>query len=123
MTSARFRGLLAFCLDVPATADLYQSALGFRRGPDQDGDISMQAEVTGNPAATIEIYLHATNYPRPTALGTFTVDDVDNVIRRLKAEGCTVTVSAADTPWETREATVKDPNGHEITLATPIKPH
>lgn len=120
MTNARFRGLLAFCLDVPATADLYQSALGLRRGQDHDGDISMQAQVAGNPAATIEIYLHATACPRPTALGTFTVDDVDNVTRQLQTEGCTVTVRPADTPWGTREATVKDPNGHEITLAAPI---
>jgi uncharacterized glyoxalase superfamily protein PhnB len=122
MTSARFRGLLVFCLDVPATADLYHGVLGFQRGPDQDGDISMQVQVAGNPAATIEIYLHPTSYPQPTTLGTFTVDNVDHVTRQLETNGCTVTATAADTPWGTREATVKDPNGHDITLTTPIKP-
>jgi uncharacterized glyoxalase superfamily protein PhnB len=122
MTSARFHGLIAFCLDVPATADLCETVLGFRRGPEQDGDISMQAPVASNPAATIEIYLHPTKYPRPTTLGTFVVDDVDHVIRRLEAGGCVITVPPADTPWDTREATVKDPNGHDITLSTPIKP-
>jgi MerR family transcriptional regulator, thiopeptide resistance regulator len=122
MTSAHFRGLIAFCLDVPATAGLYQTVLGFRRGPDQDGDISMQAPVATNPAASIQIYLHPTEHPRPTTLGSFTVDDVDDVTGRLAAEGCTVTTPPADTPWGTREATVKDPNGHDITLAAPVKP-
>jgi uncharacterized glyoxalase superfamily protein PhnB len=122
VTSARFRGLLAFCLDVPATADLYHSVLGFQPGPDHDGDISMHAQVAANPAATIEIYLHPTSHPRPTTLGTFTVDDVDQVTRQLEARGCTITAPATDTPWGTREATVKDPNGHDITLTTLVKP-
>jgi uncharacterized glyoxalase superfamily protein PhnB len=122
MTSARFRGLIAFCLDVPATAELYETVLGFRRGAEQDGDISMEVPVASDPAATIEIYLHPAKYPRPTTLGTFMVDDVDHAIRRLEAGGCTITVPPDDTPWGTREATVKDANGHDITLTMPIKP-
>lgn len=119
MTSARFHGLLAYCLDVPATADLYRNALGFQRGPEQDGDITMHAQVAASDTATIEIYLHPTVYRQPTSLGTFIVDDVDHVTRQLETSGCTITAPVADTAWGTREATVKDPNGHNITLTAP----
>ena len=124
MPTARYHGQVIFCRDVPTTASLYENALGLIRGPESGGDISMRACVADHPDATVEIYLHPTqDTPQPAVLGTFdleTTADISSTIDALCRAGSTLTKPPADTPWGTREATVTDPNGHQITLSAPL---
>lgn len=119
MTLARYYGQVVFCLDVPATADLYERSLGFRRAYDSGGDIGLRAPVAGSEEATIEVYLHDAPAANPAVLGTFAVDDVDSAVDDLTGHGWRIVVAAADQPWGIRDATLADPNGHTLTLTGP----
>ena len=51
-------------------------------------------------------------------------DDVDRLVADLRAEGITVLRDPADMPWGERIATVADPDGNPVALATePPPPH
>lgn len=116
MVVARYHGQVVLCVDVPATAELYETSLGFHHGYDSDGDISLRAPVADASEATVEIYLHPATEAIPIQLGTFIVDDVDASVRDLTSHGWQIATPAADTPWGVREATLTDPNGHTLTL-------
>lgn len=49
------------------------------------------------------------------------VPDVDASIAKAEAAGCTVTMPAADQFWGDRYGVVKDPFGHNWSIATPGK--
>ncbi|MGC4938582.1 VOC family protein [Kribbella sp. DT2] len=121
MSAARFKGLLVMCVDVAATAAIYEEVLGFERREEADGDVSMTVGVDGAPGATVEIYLHPAKDAQPTRLGTYVVDDVDATVQILDEAGCTVTSPPDDTPWGSREASVRDQNGHEFTFTAPTR--
>jgi lactoylglutathione lyase len=45
------------------------------------------------------------------------VDDVDSLVRDLRAEGVTVLRGPADMPWGERGAAIADPDGNPVSLA------
>ena len=49
----------------------------------------------------------------------FLVDDVDALLGRLRERGVTVHDEPADTPWNTREMLVVDPDGNRLRFAGP----
>lgn len=120
MVVARYHGQMVFCVDVPATAELYETSLGFQHAYNSDGDISLRAPVADASEATVEIYLHPATEATPTQLGTFIVDDVDASVQDLTSHGWLIATPAFDTPWAVREATATDPNGHTLTLNGPV---
>ncbi len=48
------------------------------------------------------------------------VDDVDEAISSLRAQGMTILREAADMPWGERLAYVADPEGNPVALARPV---
>jgi lactoylglutathione lyase len=52
---------------------------------------------------------------RPIALWVY-VEDVDDIVERLRAAGTTVTAEPEDQPWGERIARVLDPDGNEVVL-------
>ena len=48
------------------------------------------------------------------------VDDVDAVHRRLRAAGCTTATEPTDAPWGERYFHVRDPDGHEVSIARSV---
>ena len=48
------------------------------------------------------------------------VDDVDATHRRLLAAGYTPEAEPADAPWGERYFHVRDPEGHELSIARPL---
>ena len=49
------------------------------------------------------------------------VDQVDALYRRLVDSGWTVVQAPEDAPWKERYFHVQDPDGHEISFASPLK--
>jgi catechol 2,3-dioxygenase-like lactoylglutathione lyase family enzyme len=50
----------------------------------------------------------------------FWVDDVDEMHRRIVAAGVTPEAAPVDAPWAERYFHVRDPDGHELSIAQPI---
>ena|SRR5690242_13048842 len=51
----------------------------------------------------------------------FYVDDVDALHERALAAGLTPETRPADAPWRERFFHIKDPDGHEISFAQPLR--
>ncbi len=49
------------------------------------------------------------------------VDQVDALYRRLVDSGWTVAQAPEDAPWKERYVHVQDPDGHEISFASPLR--
>lgn len=97
MAVGRLQGRMVFCRDVKETARTLEDVLGFVRTDDGgNGDVSMRAEIAGHPDATVEYYLH------PSAA----------------AAGWVVTDGPNETPWGTHEASIRDEDGHELTVCS-----
>lgn len=121
MVVARYHGQVVFCRDVAGSAARYERCLGFHRDYDSDGDIAMRALVAGDSGASVEIYLHPGMEPAPVHLGTFAVDDVNTAAQELSGDGWQLSdPGPVDQPWGVREATATDPEGHSITLNSPL---
>src|SRR5262249_58646023 len=57
-----------------------------------------------------------------TSAGIFLyVDDVDKVVKRAVDAGATVTMEVADQFWGDRFGSIRDPFGHEWSVATHIE--
>lgn len=50
----------------------------------------------------------------------FWVDDVDAVHERARAAGIEPATAPADAPWGERYFHVRDPDGHEVSIARPL---
>ena len=52
----------------------------------------------------------------------FWVDDVDAMHRRALAAGLSPATAPADAPWGERYFHIRDPDGHELSFARPLRP-
>ena len=51
----------------------------------------------------------------------FDVDDVRRAAGELKAKGVRLRKEPHDTPWDTREMALEDPDGHTLYFGQPLK--
>lgn len=121
----RIEGLSAVTLgvtDMPASIAFY-AAVGFEMiygGPDETftsfraGSSFLNLQYTGtDPLVMAE---RASHWGR----AIFHVDDVDAVHAALIAAGYAPESAPADAPWGERYFHVRDPDGHEISVARPL---
>ncbi len=107
--------------DMAASVHFYE-AIGFQRlagGP--DAPFTTLAVGSGY----LNLQLEPDPLNRPVAIWgriIFWVDDVDRQHRRVLDAGFTPTTSPADAPWGERYFHVRDPDGHELSFATPLPP-
>jgi catechol 2,3-dioxygenase-like lactoylglutathione lyase family enzyme len=121
MGTVAFEGLVIFCADVEKSAAFYEGMLGLRR-QSTDGDITLSLPTKGNPEGAW-LLLHRRHEGMdvtPHELGTFTVDDVDGLVERLRSAGYQIMSEPTDQPWGVREASVTDPDGYGLTLSQPL---
>lgn len=118
--SMAFDGLVVFTTDMNVATRFYQEGLGLV--PDwADADhIQFHLPTRGNPQGGWLLLHPATAESSSQYLGTFAVDDVDSVIGRLRDAGYTISQEPENVPWGVREASVTDPDGNGLTLATPL---
>jgi catechol 2,3-dioxygenase-like lactoylglutathione lyase family enzyme len=102
--------------DIDEALDFYAGKLGLRPLRRYDGYASIQV---GNG---VEIGLHTPHVGHDHAIEqggmelSFLVDDVDRWYSALAVAGIGFTRPPEDTPYGTREAYLKDPDGHVLTL-------
>lgn len=119
MSTVAFGGFVIFCADVEASARFYEGQLGLRRESAAE-DINLHLPTKGEPeGATLLLHRRHDGMPEPHEIGTFTVDDVDGIIRRLRSAGYRIGGEPTDQPWGVREAGVLDPDGYGLTLSQP----
>lgn len=68
-------------------------------------DVLVRPGPAGTPTTSLVVTFAATD-----------ATEVDGLETRVRAAGGTVVSPAADTPWNTRELTVADPDGHRYTF-------
>lgn len=116
-----FDGIVAFVTDVPASATLYEEALGLVRDWADDDHVQFRLPTKGDPEGAWLLLHPVTDQNRGGRyLGNFSVEDVDAMVARLQDAGFTVTQQPADQPWGVREAGVADPDGNGLTLSAPF---
>ncbi len=116
------------CSDIVAEHDFLVRVLGFTSGGLErapNGTV-VHGEVR---AGERRIWLHLTSesakLATPATLGaagggtTVHVKDVDAHFKAVKEAGATILSEPADQPYDQREYTVRDPDGHTWWIATP----
>ena len=124
--SFRARGLsVAMTVrDVDASVDWYSHAIGFvvDRTYEREGRTTGVAMKAGNVRLLLNQDDGARGGDRVKGLGISlfftTAQDVDALAERVKAEGSTLEMEPADTPWGTRAFRVRDPDGFMLVIST-----
>lgn len=119
MGSLTFDGVIIFCADVEASARFYEGGLGLTRSS-EGGDVILHLPTKGKPKGAWLLLHPRTGEQAPHPIGTFTVEDVDTTIEKLRAGGYRITEEPTDQPWGVREAGVADPDGYGLTLTAPL---
>lgn len=103
--------------DMAAAVGFY-TALGFEVRYGGPGEPFTSFQV----APQQHLNLQATDTPPQTRWGRhiWYVDDVDAVHARAVAAGLSPEGEPADAPWGERYVHIRDPDGHEISLAHPL---
>jgi uncharacterized glyoxalase superfamily protein PhnB len=119
--SITFDGFVVFASDFAASAAVYENDLGLARAGSDDDHIAFQLPTKGDPKGAW-LLLHPVTDGRepPQTLGSFTVDDVDALVERLRAAGHRITEEPHDEPWGVRQAGVADPDGYGLVLTAPL---
>jgi lactoylglutathione lyase len=104
--------IVLFVADVDRAARFYRDQLGLEQVHESEGRVGLQCgatrlllhptEETERGAWNVELYLQ--------------VDDVDECVARLRAQGVGVLLEPTDEPWGERNAGVLDPDGYPIYL-------
>lgn len=70
------------------------------------------------PSGDSTFSIYHVDSPGPTGGVTvyFECDDLDSRVTELKAAGITFDIDSVDQTWKWREAHLKDPDGHSLTL-------
>jgi catechol 2,3-dioxygenase-like lactoylglutathione lyase family enzyme len=99
--------------DVPAAQSWYRDVLGLEVNwlwEDNFGSVGQDC---------VELFLYESNEPHPTYVSLF-VDDVDAVYAACGERGGEVVSELEDKPWNVREFTIRDPNGHLLRIGSAI---
>lgn len=130
MSASEFYRMPAFAtltvIDPPAAAGWYTEVLGFRQisrvydAQDKPGFVHVRRERYQD----LLLVSGASGFPAgsPAAGRSFgltfrTEEDLDELAARAYAAGALIIEGPVDKPWNAREVTVQDPDGHRITFS------
>ncbi len=115
MTIQHISAVTLFVTDM-ARATRFYAALGFELKFGGE-----RADFTSLYAGSSFVNLAAVERVRPGAgLVIFHVDDVDAFHAAAVAQGLTPRFTPKDAPWGERYFHIHDPDGHELSFATPL---
>jgi catechol 2,3-dioxygenase-like lactoylglutathione lyase family enzyme len=100
--------------DLDTARRLYVDLLGLEVLLDEDGHV----RIGGGGGFTIGMELEPARQVKQADL-VVRVDDVDEMVARLRAAGVDVS-GPADQPWGARHAWFHDPDGRPISIYTPL---
>jgi catechol 2,3-dioxygenase-like lactoylglutathione lyase family enzyme len=101
--------------DVDASLAYYRDILGFRiegRHLGETGEVEFGSVLRGRT----NIYISKKNDPIAKSYCWIGVDEVDDLCATLTANGARVVEGPADKPWDYRQFTLEDINGHSLTF-------
>jgi uncharacterized glyoxalase superfamily protein PhnB len=114
--------------DVDASVDWYCNAIGFVVDKRYEKDETTTGVAL--KAGTVKILLNQDDGAKGTdrqkgigiSLYLATVQDIDALAERIKAEGWTLVTEPTDTPYGTRMLRVRDPDGFVLAISTEQMP-
>lgn len=137
MSHDRPQGLVPHLVvkDAAGAIEFYKKAFGAQelaRMPEENGTRLMHAHLTIDGEALFlcddfpDFCGGKSSAPGPSSTASVTihryVPDVDAAYKRAIDAGATATMPPSDMFWGDRYGRVRDPYGHEWSLATPLKP-
>lgn len=114
--------------DLERSVDWYCHAIGFviDKRYERDETTASVALKAGNVKLLLNQDDGAKGQDRVKGVGISlylsTVQDVDALAERIKAEGWTLEMEPTDTPWGTRALRVRDPDGFALVISTEQMP-
>jgi lactoylglutathione lyase len=114
------RGLQTIVLyvsDVERAARFYRDQLGLEQVYEDEGRLAVRCGPT-------RLFLHPTEDTERGPFNVelyFQVDDVDDAVSRLRAQGVGVLLEPIDEPWGERNAGVLDPDGYPVYLTQSLQ--
>ena len=118
------------CDGAAAAIDFYKKAFGAtemtRLGMDDGKIMHACLSINGSSVMLVDEF-PGMGAVSPTTLGGsavtihLTVDDADAWVTRAEAAGATVTMPVAEMFWGDRYGVVRDPWGHQWSMATPVR--
>jgi catechol 2,3-dioxygenase-like lactoylglutathione lyase family enzyme len=100
--------------DVPAAQEWYRDVLGLEINwlwEDNFGSVGQDC---------VELFLYESDDRHPVYVSIF-VADVDEVHTRVVVSGGEVVSPLEDKPWNVREFTVRDPDGHLLRIGSSVE--
>jgi lactoylglutathione lyase len=113
----RLQTIVLYVSDVERAAHFYRDQLGLQQVYENEGRLAVQCGPT-------RLFLHPTEEPErgPWNLELyFQVEDVDDVVSRLRAQGVGVLLEPTDEPWGERNAGILDPDGYPVYLTQSLE--
>lgn len=117
-------GLTIRSRDLEASIRFYEAGLGFKRDWAGEG---MQGLTASYGTGSINVLLDRVDESASGTPGTYgvvlgiTVDDVDAVVDRIRDAGRGVRMEPRNESYGVRNASVFDPDGHEVWITGPLK--
>jgi lactoylglutathione lyase len=108
----RLQTIVLFVSDVERAARFYRDQLGLEQVFETDGRVAVQCGPT-------RLFLHPTEEAERGPWNVelyFQVENVDEAVSRLRAQGVGVLLEPTDEPWGERNAGVLDPDGYPVYL-------
>jgi catechol 2,3-dioxygenase-like lactoylglutathione lyase family enzyme len=104
--------IVLYVADVERAARFYRDQLGLEQVFESEGRIALLCGQT-------RLFLHPTEDAERGPWNVelyFQVEDVDELVARLRAQGVGVLLEPTDEPWGERNAGVLDPDGYPVYL-------
>jgi lactoylglutathione lyase len=109
--------IVLFVSDIERAAQFYRDQLGLAQVYESEDRVGLQCGPT-------RLLLHPTEEVERGPWNVelyFQVDDVDEVVSRLRAQGVGVLLEPTDEPWGERNAGILDPDGYPVYLTQSLE--
>jgi catechol 2,3-dioxygenase-like lactoylglutathione lyase family enzyme len=109
--------IVLYVSDVERAARFYRDQLGLEQVYESKGRLALQCGPT-------RLFLHPTEDPERGPWNVelyFQVEDVDDAVSSLRAQGVGVLLEPTDEPWGERNAGILDPDGYPVYLTQSLE--
>jgi lactoylglutathione lyase len=109
--------VVLYVSQIERAARFYRDQLGLEQVYENEGRVALQCGAT-------RLFLHPTDESERGPWNIelyFQVEDVDDVVSRLRTQGVGVLLEPTDEPWGERNAGILDPDGYPIYLTQSLE--
>jgi lactoylglutathione lyase len=109
--------VVLYVSQIERASRFYRDQLGLEQVYENEGRVALQCGAT-------RLFLHPTDESERGPWNIelyFQVEDVDDVVSRLRTQGVGVLLEPTDEPWGERNAGILDPDGYPIYLTQSLE--